>query len=137
MCREGGIMIDLLPVVRDPYYSLLAFVADKFDLVFDVENRLAISLASCVPDLAFHSAGVSFISIFTQICELHPLFPRSIDWYGTLEVFLAPSFRTAMQAIGTIVGMQRIRFAIEIVYLSVFDAIGGAANGFAKVRGIV
>lgn len=38
-----------------------------------------------------------------------------------------------MQAIGSIVGMQRICLAIEVVYLRVFDTVGCAANGFAKV----
>lgn len=33
--------------------------------------------------------------------------------------------------------MQGVRFAIEVVYLSVFDTVGGTADGLAEIRGIV
>lgn len=124
-------------MVCDPDYSFLALIADEFNLILDVQNRLGIFLASCVPDLTFHSSRVSFFSIFTQICKLHPLFPMSIYRYRTLEVFLAPSFRTAMQAIGSIIGMEQICFSIEIVYLCVLHAVGGTADGLAKIGGIM
>lgn len=94
---------EVLPVVCDTDYRLFAFVTDKLDLIFDVQNGLAVFFAGCVPDVAFDSPRVSFFSVFTQICKSHPLFPISIYGDGTFEVFLAPPFRPAMQAIGSIV----------------------------------
>lgn len=126
-----------VPVICDADYSLFAFVANEFNLVLDIQHCLAVFLASVVPDLAFHGPGVSFFAIFTHVCELHSLFPISVQRYRTLEVFLAPSFCTAVQAIGSIVGMQRICFTVEVMYLCVFHAVGCTADGLAKVGCIV
>ena len=92
-------------MIRNPDHRLVAFVPDQLDLVFDVENRGAIFfLASRVPDGALDRARVSFFTVSTQICELHPLFPISIHRCGAVKVFLAPPLGTTVQAIGTIVG---------------------------------
>lgn len=85
-----------VPMVGDSDDRLLAFVADEFDLIFHLQNSLVAFLACSVPDLALHGPRIPFFSIFTQICKLHPLFPGPIDRYRSVEVFLAPSFRTAM-----------------------------------------
>ena len=102
---EGGGGMGVGPVVCDPDDGLSAFVADEFDLILDVQNGLAEFFAGCVPDLAFHRPWVPFFSVFTLICELHPLLPVSVYRYRTVEVFLAPSFCTAMQAIEPIIRM--------------------------------
>ena len=94
-----------LPVVRDTDHGLLTFIAHKFDLILDVQNRLAIFLAGSIPNLALHGARVSFFSIITQIRELYPLFPISIYWYRTVEVFLAPALGATVQTVGPVVGM--------------------------------
>ena len=95
----------VLPMIRDSDNRLIAFMPDELDFVFDVQNRLAVFLASCVPDCALDSSRVPFFAVFTRICELHPLFPVPIYGYRTLEVFLAPTLRTTVQAIGSIVGV--------------------------------
>ncbi len=114
--RDGGVFdkgketlgVTVLPVVCDTNDSLVALIADEFDLILDVQNRLVVFLASCVPDLAFDGSRVSFFSILAQICELHSLFPIPINGDRTVKVLFTPSLSTSMQAIGTIIGMQGI-----------------------------
>ena len=124
-------------MVRDANHSLFTFITNKVDLILDVEHSRVIFLAGGVPDLALYRPRVSFLSIFTHICESYPLFPIPVHGYGPLPIRLPPSLSTTMQAIGSIVGVQGICFAVEIMYSCVFDAIGGPANGLAKVGGVV
>ena len=124
-------------MVRDSNHSLFAFVTDKIDLILDVENGRIIFLAGDVPDPALDRSWISFLSIWTHICEPHPLPSVPIYRYGSLEVFLPPSLSPTVQAIGSIVGMQGICLAVEIIYACILDPIGGPAKGLAKVGGVV
>ena len=124
-------------MVCDPDHRLFAFVTDELDLILDVQNRLAVFFAGRVPDVAFDRPRVSFFPVFAQVRESYPLFPISIYRDGTFEVFLAPPFRPAVQAIGTVVRIQRVCFAVEVVYLCVLDTIGGTADGLAEIGRVV
>ena len=124
-------------MVGDPDDGLVAFVAHHVDLVLDVQNRLAVFLAGRVPDLAFHRAGVPFVPVLAQIGKLHPLLSVSIHRYGTHELLLPPSLGAAVQAVGSVVGMQGVGLAVEVVDPCVFDAVRGPADGLAEVGRVV
>ncbi len=123
-------------MIRHPHYRLLTLITDEFDLILHIQHRLAIFHASHIPNRTEHSPRIALITISAQIGEFDPFLAMSIHRRRPFKVLLAPTPAATMQAIGTVVGLQLVSFAIEF-QLSVLDAVGGAADGFAKVWCVV
>lgn len=127
----------MVPVVCDADDGFVAFVADERDLVFDFQHRLPVFHTRRVPHFALHRPRVAFLHVLTHVAKLNPLLAVPVYRLRPFEILLAPSLRSSMQAIGSVVGSESVGLAVQIVQRRVSNAVRRAADRLAEIGCVV
>ncbi len=78
-------------MIGDPADSLVTFITHKLDLILNLQNRLVVFHAGCVPNETLHGPRVPLLAILTKVPKLDSFFAISIYRLGSLEVLFSPS----------------------------------------------